>query len=312
MDKSMGFRKIIAIVGPTASGKSDLAVALAMYIEKNKRRLGVAGAQIVSADSRQIYAGMDIGSGKITRKEMKNVPHHLLDVASPKRTYTAAQYQKAALKIIGRLQKKNIIPIICGGTGFYIDSVLYDMAFPAVPPQPKLRKKLAAYGTEALFELLAARDPDRAERIDRYNRSRLIRAVEICMHTGSPVPSLQKHGRFDALIFGIALPREELYARIAKRLLRRMRHGMVEEVRGLHAAGVSHERLERFGLEYRNISLYLQHRLTKKEMVEKIAAETRKYAKRQMTWFKRNTDTRWINAPELKHIKSETDAFLKK
>ena len=176
--------KIIVVLGQTASGKSEFAVKLA------KKFNPPVGGEIISADSRQVYKGLDIGSGKIIKKEMKGVPHHLLDITSPKRTFTVYQYQKLAKKALKDIIKRGKIPIICGGTGLYIDSIIYGIKFPEVPPNPKLRKKLEKRTTEELFKQLQKLDPRRAQNIDKYNRRRLIRALEIIITTSKPVPTL--------------------------------------------------------------------------------------------------------------------------
>ncbi|MBU4078319.1 tRNA (adenosine(37)-N6)-dimethylallyltransferase MiaA, partial [Patescibacteria group bacterium] len=165
--------KIIVVVGPTASGKSDLAVEIA------KKYNG----EVVSADSRQVYKGMDIGTGKITQKEMQGIKHYLLDVASPKTRFTVAQYQKKANQAIGEIIKKEKLPILCGGTGFYIQSIVDNIAIPKVKPDLKLRKNLEKQSAEELFEQLKKLDSERAKNIDKYNKRRLIRAIEIVLKT---------------------------------------------------------------------------------------------------------------------------------
>ncbi len=204
--------KIIVIPGPTASGKSNLAVKLAKKFN----------GEIISADSRQVYKGLDIGSGKITKKEMRGVPHYLLDVASPKRTFTVSQYQKLAKKALEKILAKNKLPIVCGGTGFYIDALIYNYNLPAIPPQPKLRKQLEQKSTEELFEQLKKIDLKRAENIDKNNRRRIIRALEIIFVTKRPVPVLNtitrdsaitcdsKISSYEILKIGIRKPAEEL------------------------------------------------------------------------------------------------------
>ncbi len=276
--------KIIVVLGPTASGKSDLAVQIA-------RRFN---GEIISADSRQVYKGLDIGTGKITKREMQSIPHHLLSVASPKRTFTVADYKRLGEKAIKKIIKQNKIPIICGGTGFYIDTLLYGYSLPEVPPQKELREKLDKESVVRLFSKLEKLDPDRAKTIDRFNKRRLIRALEIIISSGKPVPPLQKESRYDILKIGIERSKEELKSLIRKRLLKRIKQGMVGEVRKLKKNGLNNKRLEELGLEYRYINRFLNGKISKTEMVDELEKEIFSYAKRQMTWFGRDKKIHWI------------------
>jgi tRNA dimethylallyltransferase len=293
-------KKLVVVLGPTASGKSDLAVEIA------KRYNG----EVISADSRQIYEGMDIGSGKITKKEMQGVPHHLLDVASPRKRFTVAQFQKLAWKEIKKIQKRGKLPILCGGTGLYIQSIVDGLVIPEITPDAKLRAKMEKLSTEELFKKLKKLDPRRAENIDRHNRRRLIRALEIVIKTGQPVPTLETSagsrtwqklprtdlGELNILQLGIAQPKEKLIKLINRRLYKRLKQGMVAEVKKLHHSGVSWKRLEEFGLEYRAIALYLQNKISKQQMIDRIQKESEQYAKRQMTWFQRDKKINWIKS----------------
>lgn len=293
--------QILVILGPTASGKSELAVKLAKKFN----------AEIISADSRQIYKGLDIGSGKVPRDKTKSyklkaksylykgIPHYLLDVASPKRTFTVAQYQKLAKKALQKILKRGKLSIICGGTGFYIDALIYDYHLPKVPPQPKLRKELDKKSNKELFKQLKKLDPQRAKTIDKNNRRRLIRALEIVLITKRPVPVLNtitcdsKISSCEILKIGIKKSAEELKKMIKQRLLKRLRQGLIEEVERLHEQGLSWKRLDDLGLEYRYVSRYLRDLITKKEMIEILEKEIYRYAKRQMTWFKKDKEIHW-------------------
>ena len=298
--KEIGDKKLIVVLGPTASGKSDLAVKLAKKFN----------GEIISADSRQVYKGMDIGTGKITKKEMQGIPHHLLDVVSPKSKFTVAQYRKLTLKAIDKIFKKRKIPILCGGTGFYIQAVIDGIVIPEVKPDWKLRKKLELMTTKALFSKLKKLDQKRAKNIDKKNRRRLIRALEIVMKTKKPVPPLKKQPLpYSILMLGIKKEKNELRESIRKRLLKRLKQGMLEEVKKLHKSGVSWKRLEELGLEYRYVALYLQNKLTYSQMIEKLQKEIEHFSSRQMTWFNKDKRIRWIKKqPEAEKL---VKGFLK-
>lgn len=293
--------KIIAVVGPTASGKTDLAVELA-------RRFN---GEVISADSRQVYTGLDIGTGKATKREMRGVPHHLLDVASPKRTMSVVQYERLATRAIRDILKRGKIPIICGGTGLYIDAVLTNMSFPAVPPDATLRRVLAKLSTEELFKRLHALDPERAGNIDAKNPHRLIRAIEIATTLGSVPLRTPATPRYDTLTIGLMFPREKLGERIHARLLARMRRGMVAEVKRLHTEGLSWKRMDDLGLEYRFLAQFLQGEIPKDEMLRDLETAIKNYAKRQMVWFKRDKNIHWFAPSDASKSFETVKEFLK-
>lgn len=279
------FKKLIVILGPTASGKSEMAVKLAKKFN----------GEVISADSRQIYKGMNIGTGKITKKEMKGIIHHLLSIVSPKKRSTVVQYRKLALKAIDKIFKKDKVPILCGGTGFYIQAVIDGIIIPKVKPDWKLRKNLEKKTIKELFNKLKKLDPKRAKSVDKKNKRRLIRALEIIIKTGKPVPVLKKKPLpYPVLMIGVRKEKEELKKLIEKRLLKRLKKGMISEVKKLRKFRLSWKRLEEFGLEYRFIAQYLQEKLSYQEMVERLQKEIEHFAKRQMTWFKRDKRTHWI------------------
>lgn len=275
--------KIIVVCGPTATGKSDYAVTLAKKI----------GGEVVSADSRQVYKGLDIGSGKITKKEMRGVPHHLLDIASPKSTFTVERFQKLGKKAIADILKRGKTPIICGGTGFYIDALIYESNFPAVPPNKALRTQLEKKSVEELFTLLQEKDPDRANTIDSKNKVRLIRALEIIESLGK-VPEIKKESPYNIEWVGLDFPDEILKERIHTRLIKRVKQGMIQEATTLHTQGLSWKRMRELGLEYRFMADHLTGKLSKAEMITQLEAAIWQYAKRQRTWFKRNKEIKWI------------------
>ena len=281
--------KLLVIVGPTASGKTDLSIKLA------KRFNG----EIISADSRQVYKGMDIGTGKVTKKEMAGIPHHLLDVARPQAKFDVVKYRKKALRAIKDIQKRKKLPILIGGTGFYIQAVVDGIVLPRVKPNWKLRKELEKKSNSELFQQLKKIDPNRAKSIDKDNPRRLIRAIEIALITKKPVPELKKSPiDSEVLVLGVKKNKKEIEKLIKKRLLKRLKIGMIAEVKKLHTSGLSWKRLEEFGLEYRYIAQFLQKKITRKEMIERIQKESEHYAKRQMTWWKKDKRIHWIKTPK--------------
>ena len=292
--------KIIVILGPTATGKSDLAILLAKKFN----------GEVISADSRQVYRGMNIGTGKVTRKEIKDVPHYLLDIISPKNIFTVSEYKKRATEAIIKILKKDKIPIICGGTGLYIQSIIDDLVIPEVPANPEFRKKLEKRSVDELYEMLKNVDPRRAEEIDRKNKVRLIRAIEITEALGF-VPELKKVGnKYDFLQIGLMLDKDGLNEKIHGRLLKRIRAGMIAEVKRLVESGVSWKRLHDFGLEYRFVANHIKGKTTRNEMIRLLEIAIRQYAKRQMTWFKRDKRIRWFDPKDVEKIETEIENFL--
>jgi len=284
---------VIVILGQTATGKSNLAVKIARKIN----------GEIISADSRQIYKGLDIGTGKITQKEMKGVPHHLLDVINPKKTFTVSDFIKMTNLAIAEIVAIGKIPIICGGTGFYIDAITKGIIFPKVPPNIKLRKKLALVSDRVLMLKLQKLDPKRAKDIEPKNKVRLIRAIEITKALGK-VPSLKQYSNssdsnsamaesvspFKFIKIGLYLPLDILKNKIERRVKKMFKMGLLKEIEKLKkparrgGAGVSEKRLRELGFEYDDPT------------EEKVIRETIKYAKRQMTWFKRDKEIKWFDA----------------
>lgn len=292
--------KIIVVLGPTASGKSDIAVKIAKKI----------GGEIISADSRQVYKNLDIGTGKITKKEMRGIPHHLLDVCSPNKRFTASDFKKISEKKISEIIARKKVPIICGGTGFYIDALLGDKQIPEVPPNKKLREKLEKKSTTELFEILKKLDPERALNIDSKNPRRLVRAIEICKTLGK-VPKFESRSmNYEVYKIGIKISDKELKERINKRIGKWFKMGLLSEVKNLHKKGLSWKRMAEIGLEYKIVSLFLQNKISKSDMILRMQTETYQYAKRQMTWFKKDKNIVWFTPDEVEVIPTKISAIL--
>ena len=279
------------ILGPTASGKSALAVKIAKKIN----------GEIISADSRQVYKGLDIGAGKITKKEMGGISHYCLNIVSPKKIFTVADFKECAEKAIEKIFAKNKTPIIVGGTGLYIQAIVDNIVLPEVKPNWKLRKELEKKTTEEMFEMLKKLDPERAKNIDAKNPRRLIRAIEIAKKLGK-TPKLKSMSRRDLDIgqldigqIGIKLPDEILKKNIEKRIKKMLKNGLVSETNKLRKSGLSWKRIYELGFEYKYPALFLQNKIGKDEMLVKMLIENWQYAKRQMTWFKRDKRIKWIN-----------------
>ena len=278
-------RKIIIILGPTASGKSALAVKIAKKIN----------GEIISADSRQVYKRLDIGTGKITKKKMRGVPHHCLDIVSPRKVFTVADFKKHAEKAIENIFAKNKIPNYCRRNGTYIFKPLW-----IISPCRKLsltgnfEKNWKRKRPKRCLRYLKKLDPERAKNIDAKNPRRLIRAIEIAKTLGK-VPNLEASlPSWGPLQIGIKLSDKKLKENINKRLIQRLKKGMVAEAKKLHAQGLSWNRMDELGLEYRYLAKFLKGEMSKIEMTEKLKSEIWHYAKRQMTWFKRDRRIKWI------------------
>jgi tRNA dimethylallyltransferase len=291
-------KKLLVILGPTATGKSDLAVKLALK----------HNGEVISADSRQVYKGLNIGTGKITKEEMKGVHHWLLDVISPKETFTVVDWKKLTEEKIKTIFKRSKLPIICGGTGFYIQSVIDGITMPEVPANKTLRKKLENKNLPELLEILNKLDPRRFAEIDQKNPVRLIRAIEIATKLGS-VPKINKK-KVPYEILQIGLLPENIKEKIYKRLLLRIKKGMVEEAKKLHKKGLTWNRMRELGLEYRFLADFLENKITKEEFISKLEKEIFQYSKRQMTWFKKDKRIKWFKPTETKKIEKEVSNFL--
>lgn len=274
--------KVVAVVGTNASGKSALGVQLALRF----------GGEIISADSRQVFRGLDLGSGKITKEEMRGVPHHLIDVREPGEFFSMADFQRMSYEVMGGILARGNLPMIVGGTGLYVDAVLDGYLLSDTAPDLAYRAELEKKTTPELYAMLLARAPD--ARVERNNRNRVMRMLER-MHDGDDeVPG--KRARYRSLRLGVSWPRDVLSRRIEERMDARLAQGMIEEVQGLLDAGVSSDFLLGLGLEYRMITQYLLGEIPdREEMIAKLTQAIRKFAKRQMTWFRRCPQILWLD-----------------
>ena len=275
------FPKVVAVVGTNASGKSALGIELA------KRY----GGEIISADSRQVFRGLDLGSGKVTQEEMQGVVHHLIDVREPNEFFSMADFQKMSYAAIEDIRARGRLPMIVGGTGLYVDSVLDGYVLSDKEPDLAYRAELEKLTTPELYDMLMGLRPD--AQVDRYNRNRVMRMIERIHDGDSAVPTKEK--RYESLRLGVSWPRDVLGQRIDERLERRLQEGMIEEVQGLMDRGATTEFLLGLGLEYRFITQYLLGEMGREEMLEKLAIAIKQFAKRQMTWFRRNPDIVWLD-----------------
>lgn len=289
--------KVIAVVGPTASGKSTLAIELALALN----------GEVISADSRQVYRGMDIGTGKVTVTEMRGVPHHLLDVADPATTtYTAHDFARDAARSIAAIHERGHLPIIAGGTFFYLDILRGKMSPAPVPANEALRQELEAMPPTELYTRLQALDPKRAATIDAANPRRLIRAIEVATALGHVPVVTQTDSPYTWLVLGIDIPTDTLRERINTRLTERLNSGMIEEVAELHTQGVSWERLSSFGLEYRYCAKFLQGEIDQTTLESELSNKIHQFAKRQRTWLRGDKEIVWLPFPIDKATALET------
>ena len=284
---------LIALAGPTASGKTALSIEIAKAFK----------GEIISADSRQIYKQMDIGTAKITPAEQQGIPHYLLDVVDPSEEFSLADYKRLAMKIIQEILRRKHVPIVCGGTGLYLNTILENYQIPQVPPQYDLRQKFAQYyeehGPLALHKLLQERDPEAAARIHPHNVRYVIRALEINIAGNQKKQDQKGEPLFHTFTIGIDWPRELLYERINHRLDEQLEKGLLNEVKTLLMRGYNEKLPSMSSLGYLELIAYLKGECSLEEAAENIKKNTRNYAKRQLTWFRRYKDMYWINGPEL-------------
>ena len=288
--------KVIVICGPTASGKTALSIELAKKIN----------GEIVSCDSMQIYKDMNIGTAKPSIEEMQGIKHYMIDIISPDERYSVADYKKQAKEAIKEIISKGKVPIVVGGTGLYVDSLIYEINYPEIEFDEKYRedleKRLKEEGLNILYEEAKKIDEEAIKKISPNDKKRILRILEIYHATGKNKTEQEKESRktpveFDYKVFALNMDREKLYERINKRVDLMIENGLIEEVENIY------KKYNKFptamqGLGYKEVVQYLEKRLTKEEMIEKIKQETRKFAKRQLTWFRKNKETIWLNADD--------------
>lgn len=290
-------KPLIVLTGPTAVGKTSLSIGLARAVE----------GEIISADSMQVYKHMDIGSAKIKKEEMKGIPHYLIDVLEPEEEFHVACFQKMAKEAMKEIYSKGKIPILTGGTGFYIQAVVKDIDFSQDTEKSSVRKRLELLvkekGGQYLHELLTQRDPESAEKIHPNNIKRVIRALEYYELTGEKI-SLhneregEKVSPYNTAYFVLNDHRERLYERIDRRVDQMLDEGLVEEVRRLEQMGYTRDMVSMQGLGYKEILAYLEGEYSLEEAVYVLKRDTRHFAKRQLTWFRREKDVIWVNKPD--------------
>jgi tRNA dimethylallyltransferase len=329
--KENKLKPLVVILGPTAVGKTDLAIKLAKKFN----------GEIISADSRTIYKGMDIGTAKPKNLKpckknrwcvlVENIPHYFIDVVEPDEIFTVAQFKKQALKIIKKIYKKNKIPFLVGGTGLYISALVENYKIPKVPPDFKLRKKFEEeakkYGPIYLYKKLLKIDPEAKKFVDKNNLRRIIRALEVSIKLKKPFSQVRKRGKplFRTLKIGLILPKNLLYQRISERTEKMIKEGLVEEVKKIYQKlykkfkkkykkGVEKKIWQlpsMTGISYKEIGLYLQNKITLNEAIELIKKNNQNYAKRQLTWFKKDKEIIWISPNDVKKIENLIKNFLK-
>ncbi len=284
---------IVCVVGPTASGKTDFAIRLAK--EKN--------GEVVSCDSMQIYQYMNIGTAKPTPEEMQGVPHHMIDFVDPAQSYSVAEFVKDARKCMEEIIDRGHLPILCGGTGLYVDSILNQIEFTEEKTDLEYRASLQMLaeesGNEAVHQLLKESDPEEAAKVHPNNLKRVIRALEIQKTTGMTKTQADRLAKkdpiYDAEIFGMQMERERLYGRIDLRVDRMIEQGLVDEVKALLQRGIPKDATAMQAIGYKELVVYLDGRGTLEEAIEDIKRESRRYAKRQLTWFRRNPEIQWLH-----------------
>lgn len=278
--------RVILLFGPTASGKTNLSIKLSQKIN----------AEIISADSMQVYRFMDIGTAKPTISQRETIPHYLIDIVNPDEAWTVADFIEKANECILDIEKRDKVPLIVGGTGLYLNAFINGFALPIVPRNEEIRNKLSSFESSKLHEKLESVDPQSAERINKNDKKRLIRALEVYELTGLPISRLQKKNKNKSLrLICINLDREKLYKKINERVDRMLREGLIDEVKSLLKKGYDENLPAMQALGYKEVISYLNNKLSHDEMVELIKRRTRNFARRQLTWFRRFENVQWVD-----------------
>jgi tRNA dimethylallyltransferase len=288
--------KLIAIVGPTAVGKTAFSLAIAHTFR----------CEIISGDSVQLYRGMDIGSAKASAEERAAVPHHMIDIADPDETFTVADFQDRCRALIGEINGRGAIPMFVGGTGLYVESVIYDYKFAEAPGDEVARERWSAYaeghGTQALHAELLKRDPKSAARIHPNDRKRLIRALEVVEATGEPLADQtakrEKNSPYDLCMIGLTMDRGLLYRRIESRVDAMIEAGLIQEVRTLLERGYTKDLVPMQAIGYKEIIAYLEGETTLDEAIALLKRNTRRFAKRQLSWFRMMPQIHWFDVTD--------------
>jgi len=309
IDPRTGKPRLLVLVGPTAVGKTRYSLEIA-------RRWN---AEIISGDSMQVYRGMDIGTAKIKPEEMEGIPHHLIDIRDPEEPFSAAEFQSLASGLIEEIAARGRLPFIVGGTGLYIEALLYGFDFPEAPSDGRIRSELKAYaerhGAEALHERLRAVDPESAARLHPNDVKRVIRALEIALETGEAMSAKiagfreMRESPYAFCLIGLTMDREVLYDRINKRVDAMIAAGLVDEVRMLLSRGVPPDATSMQAIGYKEIVPHLTEGLPLEEAVERLKRDTRRYAKRQLSWFRRMNGIEWVDVTDERNFLANLEAI---
>mgnify|MGYP001258064894 CR=1 FL=1 len=290
--------KLLALVGPTAVGKTKMSIRLAKKIN----------GEVISGDSMQVYRGMDIGTAKIKPEEMEGIPHHMIDILDPDEAFSVSQFQRMATELITQINRRQAIPLLVGGTGLYVQSVTHQFRFPEKKGSAMIRQKwktyLAQHGPHQLHEALRKRDPEYARTLHPHNTRRIIRALEIWELTGQSMREYQqdwhKESPYDLIMIGLTMERSTLYERINRRVDQMVKEGLIEETERIIAKGIPEDATALQAIGYKEIIQYLKGRLSKEEAIALLKRNTRRFAKRQFTWFRRMKEIHWFDLTEEK------------